>query len=152
MVRGAVRGTDGRVPNGRTWCQSDTLSDQQSAAVSAFVDGQTPADVAQSVGVELADVETWLADPAFVASANQRRADNVSAHMDRLRAMVPAALDALRDVLTNGEPRDRIAAARVVLAACRLSELPDPPAATTPADVETDWRKAAEHRLLFGAF
>ena len=152
MVRSAVRGTDSRVPNGRTWQTPDTLSDQQSAAVSAFVDGQSPADVAQSLGVELPDVETWLADPAFVATVNQRRADRMAANADRLRAMVPAALDALQYVLTNGQSRDSIAAARVVLAACRLSELPDPPPATTPADVETEWRKAAENRLLFGAF
>ncbi len=141
------RRSDGCVPYGRASRLPD-LSAQQTAAVLAFVDGQTPADVAQSGGVELSAVETWLADPAFVAAVNRCRLEHARANGDTLLAMVPDALSALRDVLSNGQPRDRIAAARVVLAAARLDVLPDPPAATTPGDVERTWRKDAEERLF----
>lgn len=79
------------------------LSIEQLNAVDLLVTGQNDREVAEAVGVCRPTICGWrLHDPFFQAALNRRRADLWGGGIDRLRNLIPRALDCLeREVDTN---------------------------------------------------
>src|SRR5262249_40023425 len=68
-------------------------------------------------------IAKWrLYDPVFQAALNASRAEIWQASIDRLRSMVPKALDALADELSRADNPDRCKLALDIL---RLAKIPD---------------------------
>ena len=90
------------------------LSIEQQNAIDLLTTGQTDQAVAEAVGVTRQTVCGWRNHhPAFAAALNARRLDVWGGACDRLRALLPQALDALERAVT-GESPDWKAAAEVV--------------------------------------
>ena len=115
------------------------LTPQQAEAAALVAVGKTPAEVAEAVGVDPSVVTTWTDRPAFVAQVNRhRRATWATAH-DRLRALVPDALEALAQAVRGGDVR----AAVEVLKACDLYGNVKPPrGAVEPEQVMVEQAEA----------
>lgn len=107
--------------------QTAGLTVAQENAVDALASGQKDADVASLVGVNRVTVTRWrLYHPHFQAALNERRQAIWAASLDRLRALVPVALDAVADELANvGSPR-RLDAAFGLLKLVPLAEAAAP--------------------------
>lgn len=122
------------------------LSPAQLAAIPLLLAGQSITDVAAAVGVARQTVSTWVnADAAFIAAVNAERLDLWEGHKDRLRSLVPKALDVLARGLDHADPRVSLAAARDVLKSVSLADCrPDP--ATTEEDVRLNLEGKAADR------
>ena len=93
------------------------LSLEQQNAIDLLVTGQTDQAVAETVGVTRQTVCGWCNHhPAFAAALNARRLDVWGGACDRLRALLPKALDALEAAVTGEAPDWRAAAKLVELA------------------------------------
>ncbi len=90
------------------------LSVEQRNAIDLLVTGKTDAETADVVGVSRQTVCGWRNHhPGFIAAMNTRRAEVWGTSTDRLRALLPKALDCLEGAIT-GETPDWKAAAKVV--------------------------------------
>jgi len=91
-----------------------------------------------------------LARPVFVAALNKRRADLWAAAQDRLRALVPQALDILAQDLESEDPKQRQAAAVHVLRCAGLygADL-TPKGPVTPGRVEAEHKREALFDSVF---
>ena len=86
------------------------LTVKQENAIDMFVAGATDAEVAQAVGVNRVTVSRWrLYNPYFQAELNTRRQAIWGSAVDRLRALLPRAVDALESELDGGRNRVRAA-------------------------------------------
>jgi hypothetical protein len=98
------------------------LTAEQEAALARLIEGATEAETATAAGVPVANLRDWLSsDPLFVAERNRRRQDAWDNHADRLRGLLPKALDVLAGALESEDPRTQHAAALVILRACGLA-------------------------------
>ncbi len=89
------------------------LSVAKANAIDLLVTGATDQEAADAVGVTRQTVNGWRNhDPAFIAALNARRHDVWGSAADRLRALLPTALDTLETALT--EKRDWRAAVAVI--------------------------------------
>ena len=124
------------------------LTIQQRAAVDLLALGNTVTSVAEQVGVARQTVSEWLnQNPAFEAAVNQRRQELWDNLTDRLRAILPNALDVLEQAVKQGS----IKAAIEVLKAAGLYGLQKPEGPTSPRDAETaakEKERAREDRAL----
>jgi hypothetical protein len=110
------------------------LSAQQQAAVELLAAGKTDKQAAETLSLPAERVAKWrLYDPVFRAALNACRAEVWQASIDRLRSMIPQALDALAEELNRPDNPDR---RKVALDVLRLAKLPDV-APQGPADPET---------------
>ena len=101
-----------------------TLTAPQEAAVQALAAGRTDTAAAEQVGVHRGTVWRWRRyHPAFRAALARRRIELWDAAADRLRSLVPDALDALADEL-HGEHRLRAAGIILKLAGLDAKRLP----------------------------
>jgi hypothetical protein len=101
-----------------------TLSPEQSAAVDLLATGRTIGETAEALEMPVQTVHEWCrSHPAVQAELNTRRQELWTGTTDRLRALLPKALEVLAEEL-KGE--NRLHAAVHVLKACRLygAELP----------------------------
>jgi len=90
------------------------LSVEQENAIDLLVSGTSDRETAAAVGVSRQTVCGWRNHhPAFVAALNARRLEVWGGSSDRLRALLPTALDCLEGAIT-GEAPDWKAAAKVV--------------------------------------
>ena len=90
------------------------LSVEQENAIDLLVLGKPDREVAAAVGVGRQTVCGWRNHhPGFQAELNARRLDVWGGACDRLRALLPRALDAL-EAAVGGEKPDWRAAAKVV--------------------------------------
>ncbi|MDP9470318.1 MAG: hypothetical protein M3Q71_06565 [Chloroflexota bacterium] len=90
------------------------LSVEQENAIDLLVSGTSDRETAAAVGVSRQTVCGWRNHhPAFIAALNARRLETWGASSDRLRALLPKALDCLEGAIT-GEAPDWKAAAKVV--------------------------------------
>ncbi len=90
------------------------LSVAQLNAVDCLAGGMNDQATAEAVGVTRQTVCGWRNHhPAFIAALNARRLEVWGASNDRLRALLPKALDCLEGAMT-GEAPDWKAAAKVV--------------------------------------
>ena len=102
-----------------------TLSVEQANAVDLLVTGQSDADVAAAVGVTRQTICTWRNHhPAFQAALNARRREVWSTAVDRLRDLLPRAVDRLGDEL-SGPNGWRVALRLLELAGLDRSRSPD---------------------------
>jgi transposase-like protein len=125
------------------------LSVQQQTAADLLALGNNVTRVAEQVGVARQTVSEWLnQNPAFEAAVNQRRQENWDNASNRLRSLLPNALDVLEQALTGGN----IKAAIEVLKAAGLHGLQKPEGPTNPQDAESAAKKkerARQDRALF---
>lgn len=131
---------------------SAALTPQQAAAVDLLAVGTTVTNAAESVGVSRQTVSEWLnRNAAFQAALYSRRLETWAGRQDRLRALLPKAVDVLeRSLDEDGKPaRD---AAVQILKACGLYSLPPPTRFTTVEDIDIAEREAdgeRRRRLMF---
>lgn len=82
--------------------QEQELSGRQLNAVEALVSGATDSEAAALANVSRQTVNAWkLHNPWFQAEVNRRRAELWGTSRDRLRSMLPAALDRIERELTD---------------------------------------------------
>jgi hypothetical protein len=112
---------------------SGGLTLAQQSAVDLLAAGKTDTEAAELLQLARPTVSKWrLYHPAFQAALNARRAEVWGAGVDRLRSLIPQALDVLGKALTEGNITAKLHAARMVLG---LVELPAPaPAGPTSAE------------------
>jgi hypothetical protein len=86
------------------------LTIKQQNALDLLVLGETDAATAQAVGVNRVTVTKWRNyDPHFQAELNRRRQELWGAAVDRLRSLLPLAIDTLEHELHHGKQRGRVA-------------------------------------------
>jgi hypothetical protein len=101
-----------------------TLAQQN--ALDLLAAGRTDTEAARMLNLHRTTVTNYkwrLYDPAFQAALNRLRAEVWGAAIDRLRGLVPKALDALADALENKDDPNRLKAACEIL---RMAQLPAP--------------------------
>ncbi|MFO0809704.1 MAG: helix-turn-helix domain-containing protein [Gemmataceae bacterium] len=93
----------------------------QLSAIDLLASGQNDTETAAALGLSRTTVSKWrLYDAVFQAALNRRRAEVWSVGADKLRALIPRAIDALASELAADGP-NRLKAALEVL---RLAQLP----------------------------
>ena len=93
------------------------LSVSQLNAVECLASGKNDQETAEVTGVSRQTVNGWKNHhPPFMAALNARRAEVWEVAGDRLRALLPKALDALEGSLSGVEPDWRAAAKVIELA------------------------------------
>jgi transposase len=96
--------------------KTDTLTPQQAVAVDTLVTGSTVTEAAETVKVSRQTVSGWLHhDAAFQAALNARRQELWTGHVERLRSLVPKAMDALEVGVTD-EKQGVVAAVHILKA------------------------------------
>jgi hypothetical protein len=110
------------------------LTIPQQNAVDALAAGKNDTETAEALGVNRVTVTRWrLYHPVFQAAINARRAEIWGAGVNRLRDLVPKALDALGGLLTTGNSAARLKAAAAIL---QLARLPAAGEGIGPTDAE----------------
>jgi hypothetical protein len=90
------------------------LTIEQLNAIDLLVTGQSDREVAEAVGVSRQTICGWrLYDPYFRAELNKRRKEIWGESVDRLRSMLPKALEVLERELDGG-PNSWRAALKVI--------------------------------------
>lgn len=86
------------------------LTIEQQNAIDVLVQGATDQEAADVAGVHRVTVTKWRNyDPFFQAELNRRRQAVWGAAVDRLRSLLPRALDTLEEELQSGQHRWRVA-------------------------------------------
>ena len=94
----------------------------QLSAIDLLVSGKNDKETAEQLGLSRTAVTKWrLYDPVFQAALNLRRAEVWGAGIDRLRSLIPKALDALAEEVESKDNPNRLKAARGVLRIAQLS-------------------------------
>jgi hypothetical protein len=120
------------------------LTMPQLNAIDLLAAGKTDKETAELLGLSRTCVTKWrLYDPVFQAALNRRRSEVWAVGIDRLRSLIPKALDALADVLDNHSSPNRLKAASEIL---RLAQLPADALKTGPTDAEDIVRQVVERR------
>jgi hypothetical protein len=123
-----------------------TLTPQQELAVELLFSGKNLTEAAQDAGVTRQTVSEWYNhNPAFQAHLNSKRLELWNGASERLRAMLPTALDVLEHELT-GEAK--LTAAVHVIKICGLYSLSAPHGPTDPAEMARAMEHSDQHRLL----
>ena len=108
-----------------TTLQRATLSVAQENAIDALASGKKDAEAAALVGVNRVTVTRWrLYSPHFQAALNERRRAIWAAGLDRLRSLVPLALDAVADELAKPDGPNRLQAAFGLLKLVPMNAVP----------------------------
>jgi hypothetical protein len=116
----------------------------QMNALDLLAGGKTDKATAELLGLSRTCVTKWrLYDPVFQAALNQRRSEVWTAGIDRLRSLIPKALDALAEELENKDGPNRLKAAGEIL---RLAQLPAGALAGGPTDAEAIVRQIVARR------
>lgn len=112
--------------------QNRELTIDQQNAVDALVAGNNDRETAELVKVNRVTVSKWrLYDPIFQAALNQRRRETWGAAVDKLRDLLPEAIDVLASVLRNKMSRNRVKFACEIL---RMAQVPSQLAGIGPTD------------------
>ncbi len=123
-----------------------TLTPQQETAVDLLAVGTTVTSAAESVGISRQTVSEWLNHHfGFRAALNRRREELWASITDRLRAVVPKAIDALEREIDTGAAR--VTAAVHVLKACALYGTPQSIGATDAEELATIEREEEADRF-----
>jgi len=101
------------------------LDEQQRAAIELLAVGKTDREAARALNLPRdAVAKRQMHDPVFQAALNSCRAEARRAGIDRLRSMVPQALDALANELARPDNPEHC---KIALDILRLAKLPDIP-------------------------
>jgi len=96
--------------------QKRTLKLAMENAIDLLFCGKPDAFVATETGVHRATITRWrLHYPLFIAELNRRRSEVWSNGADRLRSLIPEALEVLDAEMANAESSNRLKAAVEVL-------------------------------------
>src|SRR5207302_1319021 len=106
-------------------------SPQQETAVGLLASGKTVDETAQALGVTRPTVGAWLRHPGMQAALNGRRQEQWAGMTDRLRSLLPKALDVLEQEL---EGENRIQAAVHLLKAAGAYGLSVPSGPVDPEE------------------
>ena len=118
------------------------LSPEQETALDLMLAGVPDEQIGQQVGRCRQTICGWRRDPLFLAALNGRRRDLFGAQEDRLRALLPNALD----VLDRQRDEGNVTAALAIIG---RSGLTVPPAGSERADViEAEQRQADVAAML----
>jgi hypothetical protein len=91
-------------------------------AIDLLACGKTDSETAGLLNLDRTTVSKWrLYDPVFQAALNRRRAEVWSVGIDRLRSLIPKALDALADAVEDPNHPHRVKAAVELLRLVPLS-------------------------------
>lgn len=113
----------------------------QQSAVDLLAAGKNDTETADALKLNRVTVTRWrLYSPEFRGALADQRAAIWGASADRLRALLPKALDTLADVLEQADAADRVT---VALAVLKLAG-PLPLVPTEPADPEDILRREVE--------
>jgi hypothetical protein len=116
------------------------LTPQQAAAVDALAFGVTVTDAADTVKVSRQTVSGWLHhDASFQAALNARRQELWTGHAERLRSLVPKAMDTLEAAVSDEQ--QGLTAAVHILKAAGLYGLREP-----HGSIHVDEIESAEQR------
>jgi len=122
------------------------LTPQQELAVDLLATGKTITETAEAVEVARQTVSEWLNhNSAFQAGLNYRRQELWRANTNRLRSLIPKALDVLEREI---EGKNSLKAAVCILKAAGLEHVGAPRGATTAELVEHEWQQAEIIRTL----
>ena len=111
-------------------------SPAQTKAVAALLSGTTFTEAAKQVGVDRSTIHRWKKDPNFAAHYNRERVDYLSAYQEKLRSLVPEAIDVLHKFLKDEDlpPSTRLRAVQTILQSAELDH-PAPIGPTDPAQL-----------------
>ena len=111
------------------------LSASQEIALAALMAGATDAEAGDAAGVTRQTISTWKNHNAlFIAERNRRQQEIWAASLDRLRSLIPKALDVLDSALSAETPNTRVAMKVIELAGLSDTTL-TPVGPTTPDEV-----------------
>jgi len=120
------------------------LTMPQLNAIDLLASGKTDKETAELLKLSRTCVTKWrLYSPTFQAALNQRRAEIWGAGLDRLRSLIPQALEVLADGLKSGHRPAQFKAACAVLG---LVKLPPDVLKTGPTDAEEIVRQIVKGR------
>jgi hypothetical protein len=120
------------------------LTMPQMNAIDLLASGKTDKETAELLRLSRTCVTKWrLYDPLFQAALNRRRAEVWGSGLDRLRSLIPKALDALAAELEKADSPVRLKAAAEIL---RLAQMPAPTEGIGPIDAEEIVSKVVERR------
>lgn len=130
-----------KATNPDTEDDATALSPKQALAVDLLATGTTVTQAAEASGVTRQTVSEWLhGHSAFRAALNCRRQELWAESADRIRALLPKALDVLGDELEGDK---RLAAAVHIMRMAGLYGLPAPSGSTDPEELEADRKDKA---------
>ena len=131
---------------------SEKLTNEQEQVITQIIEGQSFSEAAAAIGVDLATVEEWRGDAAFVAALNRGRKALWGNSEDRLRALIPKALDAIEAAIRSDDLSLKAALAVIKIVGLGTHGVRDygllPMGDTDAAGVEAKWRQDEMHRLL----
>jgi hypothetical protein len=128
------------------------LNPSQLAAVDLVMLGLTDREVAEKIGVARETVTRWrLYHPAFQAELNGRRRALAESSLDRLRNLIPTALQTLESGLTDVTNTERFRLALHVLKATGTLGSRLTPGYTDPAEIIAE-RAMKEHGVILREF
>lgn len=130
--------------------KTDNLNPTARAAVDLLATGATVTATAKATGTSRQTVSDWLNNnPAFKAELNRRRAELWGQTCDRLRALLPVALDRIEAALQSDGP-DGLNAALALLRMAKVEPLPTGPVEAEAVEVEQAERaRDLRSRALF---
>ena len=80
------------------------LTIEQLNAIDLLVTGMSDQEVADKVGVNRVTVTSWrLYDPYFQAELNKRRKEIWGASIDKMRNLIPKALETVENAIKQGD-------------------------------------------------
>src|SRR5262249_10187699 len=121
--------------------QRRELNTQQQAVIELLSTGKTDQQAAETLSLPAERVTKWrLYDPIFQAALNDRSAEVWQASIDRLRSILPQALNTLVEELSRADNPNRCKLALDILRLAKLSDI----APQGPADPETIVRQAVD--------
>jgi hypothetical protein len=120
------------------------LTMPQLNAIDLLASGKTDKETAELLSLSRTCVTKWrLYSPTFQAALNRRRAEVWGAGIDRLRNLIPKALDTLAEELEKPDGPNRLKAAVEVL---KLAQLPEGWQQVGPVEAEAIVRQVVEVR------
>jgi hypothetical protein len=113
-------------------------------AISLLAAGRSITDTAEAIEVTRQTVSAWVHHhPGFQAALNSRRQELWADVSDRLRGLLPKALDVIEQELLGEAP---LSAAVHILKACRLYGLPVPQGPIEPEELAAQEQERANRR------
>jgi hypothetical protein len=123
---------------------AEGLTLAQQNAVDLLASGKTDTEVAEILGLHRTTITKWrLYHPEFQAALNRVRAEIWSVGLDRLRSLIPAAVNVLAEAMGDPKNAERVKAATAIL---KLVPLTPETFAAGPGDAEEIVRRIVVDR------
>ena len=124
--------------------QEWTLTEEQATALDLLATGKLVSEIAVALEVPVQTVQEWCrSHPGVQAELNTRRQELWTGTIDRLRLLLPKALEVLAEELQG---KNRLQAAVHVLKACRLYGAEVPTGATDAEDIVIREKERVKNR------